>query len=66
MNLSAPDVTSPLLTLDEVAQILRVSRRTVERRVKSGELPAVRTGRKRSNVRVDGRELQSWLYGDAS
>jgi excisionase family DNA binding protein len=33
---------SPLLETDEVARLLRVSRRTVERLVASGELTALR------------------------
>jgi len=66
MGLTETDVQSPFLTLDEVAKLLRLSRRTVERRVKSGELPAVRCGRKGTSVRVDAAELEGWLYADDS
>jgi excisionase family DNA binding protein len=60
------DRESPLLTIDEVAKLLRLSRVTIERRVRSGEIPAVRTGPKGSKIRIDGNELQSWLFGRAS
>jgi excisionase family DNA binding protein len=38
------DVQRRLLTLDEVASTLGLSRRTVERRVKAGEIPALELG----------------------
>ena len=38
-----PDVR--FLTVAEVAELMRVSKRTVDRRVHAGELPAVRVGR---------------------
>jgi excisionase family DNA binding protein len=47
-----PTVTTPisldsaLLTCDEAAELLRCSRRTIERRVASGEITATRNGRR--------------------
>jgi excisionase family DNA binding protein len=65
MGLSATDVQSPLLTLEEVALILRQSRRTVERHVASGEIPSVRLGKgKRPSIRVHERDLVAWIYRD--
>jgi len=42
---SAPALTSPLLTLHEVAQLLAVSRNTVYRMVNRGALAAYRVSR---------------------
>lgn len=47
-----------LLTVAEVADLLRVSTMTVYRLIRSGELPAVRVGR---NYRVRRRDLDSYL-----
>ena len=42
-----------LLTLDEVAQLGRVSRRTVEREIVRGKITTVRIGEGRVRVRED-------------
>jgi excisionase family DNA binding protein len=47
----------------EVAERLRVSQKTVPRLIETGELPAVRLGRKGA-IRVDEAELEAFLYGD--
>lgn len=47
-----------LLALDEVAQVLGCSRRTVERRIASGLMPAFRDGRL---VRVPFAELVRYM-----
>jgi excisionase family DNA binding protein len=47
-----------LLDFDDVAALLRVSRRTVERRVARKEIPTVRVG---GCVRVDRRALDLYL-----
>jgi len=53
----------PLLTVPEVADRLRVSVKTVRRRIESGELPAVRIGTGiRAPVRVDGDALDALLH----
>jgi excisionase family DNA binding protein len=51
-------MTRRFLTPDEVAAMLRVSRDTVRRLLRRGELPAVRVGR---SWRVEEAELQRWL-----
>ena len=56
------DCARPLLTVPEVADRLRVSVKTVRRRIESGELPAVRIGTGvRAPVRVDGDALEEFL-----
>jgi excisionase family DNA binding protein len=40
-----PFTEARLLTVNEVADLLRVSRMTVYRMIKDGEMPAVRVGR---------------------
>ena len=57
------DPARPLLTVSEVADRLRVSVKTVRRRIESGELPAVRIGTGiRAPVRVDGDALDALLH----
>lgn len=51
-------MTSPLLTVAEVAELFRVSSMTVYRLIRSGELPAVRVGR---SYRVTQQDLQAYL-----
>ena len=51
-------VPEGLLTLDEAAEVLRCSRRTVERRVADGELEIVRNGRR---VLVTGGSLERFV-----
>ena len=47
-----------LLTVAEVANVLRVSTMTVYRLIKSGELAAIRVGK---SYRIDNDVLQSYL-----
>ena len=53
-----PYVGDRLLTVVEVAALMRVSNMTVYRLIKSGELPAVRVGK---GYRIRGSELQRFL-----
>ena len=46
------------LTVQEVADLMRVSSMTVYRLIKSGELPAVRVGR---SFRVAERDVDTYL-----
>ena len=48
----------PLLTLEEVARMLRISRGKAYGMAASGELPIVRMGR---SVRVRRDRLEAWL-----
>jgi excisionase family DNA binding protein len=52
-----------LLTLDEAARRLRVSKATVWRRVRNGSIFAVQLGGPRSALRIDEREFEAWVYG---
>lgn len=47
-----------LLTIDQVAQILKLTTQTVLRMVHAGKLPAVRVGR---TYRVEAGKLKQWL-----
>jgi excisionase family DNA binding protein len=61
------DVRTPqLLTVREVADRLKLSEKSVRRRIASGELPAVRLGGRGTKLRVDERELDQYVYGDAA
>jgi excisionase family DNA binding protein len=63
----ATDVQAPqLLTVREVADRLKLSEKSVRRRIAGGELPAVRLGGRGTQLRVDERELDEYVYGDAA
>jgi excisionase family DNA binding protein len=49
---------TPLLTIPEVAKILRCSERTVRRRIKAGELKALKIGR---DYRLRSEDLAEFL-----
>jgi excisionase family DNA binding protein len=51
-------LTGNLLTVSEVAGVLRVSNMTVYRLIKSGELRAIRVGK---SFRIQQRELTTFL-----
>jgi len=60
---SPPDMKKPftearLLTVNEVADLLRVSRMTVYRLIKNGEMPALRVGR---NYRLREEDVHNYL-----
>jgi excisionase family DNA binding protein len=48
----------PLLTVGEVAQIMRVSNMTVYRLIKSGQLAAIRVGK---NYRIRRTDVERYL-----
>jgi excisionase family DNA binding protein len=52
----------PLLTVEETAERLRVSPKTVRRFIDGGVVPALRVG---GSIRVDEGELEDWLYDEA-
>jgi excisionase family DNA binding protein len=52
------DVSEPLLTVNEVAQAMRVSNMTVYRLIKSGQLAAIRVGK---NYRIRRSDLERYL-----
>jgi excisionase family DNA binding protein len=51
-------IRGPLLTVAEVAEVLRVSNMTVYRLIKGGELAALRVGK---NYRIREDELEAFL-----
>jgi excisionase family DNA binding protein len=63
--MSVSELQRRLLRIDEVAERLSVSRRTVERKIRNGEIPSYQLGGKRSAVRVDALELDEWLRKEA-
>jgi excisionase family DNA binding protein len=58
---SVIDLQRRFLTIDQVAERLSVSRRTVERKIRAGEIPSLQLGGPRSAIRVDALELDAWL-----
>jgi excisionase family DNA binding protein len=55
-------MVSRLLTVAEVAQVMRVSRMTVYRLIRRGQLKAIRVGR---NYRVRENDLNAYLEEQA-
>jgi len=51
-------VSNKLLTVNEVAKILRVSNMTVYRLVKSKQIPAIRVGK---NYRIKETDVEKYL-----
>ena len=54
----ARDLEEPLLTVGEVAQLMRVSNMTVYRLIKSGQLAAIRVGK---NYRIRRNDVERYL-----
>jgi excisionase family DNA binding protein len=54
----ARDFEEPLLTVGEVAEVMRVSNMTVYRLIKSGQLAAIRVGK---NYRIRRRDVSRYL-----
>ena len=52
------DFSEPLLTVGEVAQLMRVSNMTVYRLIKSGQLSAIRVGK---NYRIRNADVDRYL-----
>ena len=51
-------LTGPLLTVAEVAAVLRVSNMTIYRLIKAGDVPALRVGK---NYRIRSTDLDAFL-----
>ena len=51
-------IAGPLLTVAEIAAVLRVSNMTVYRLIKAGDLPALRVGK---NYRIREADLSTFL-----
>ena len=52
-----------LMLIDEVADVGRMSRRTVQREVSRGRLRAIRIGRQ---IRFHPRDVEAWLAGEGN
>ena len=64
-NMTAP-VASPrpeLLTVSEVALLLRCSEESVRRKIRRGGLPAFHLGARGSAIRIPRHQLVEWLRG---
>ena len=53
-----PGLDAELLTVGEVAQLMRVSNMTVYRLIKAGQLGAIRVGK---NYRIRRRDIEAYL-----
>ena len=62
--LTTPDHPREYLTVAEVAAELACSEPTVRRRIRDGEIPAVRLGGAGSSVRIPRAGLEAWLWAD--
>ena len=62
--LTTPDHARVYLTVAEVAVRLACSEPTVRRRIRAGELPAVRLGGTGSPVRIPRAGLEAWLWSE--
>lgn len=58
MSRHVPEAYAPLMTVDETAEYLRVSRRQVYVLISRGDLPAVLVG---SRVRLDPQDVRDSL-----
>ena len=63
----ASNESDELLTVDEVAEYLRLNSATVYRKIESGELDAVRLGKgTRAPMRIRRSVFEQWLAGGES
>ncbi len=58
MTQGSTPIAGPLLTVAEVAEVLRVSNMTVYRLIKAGDMPALRVGK---NYRIREADLTTFL-----
>jgi excisionase family DNA binding protein len=56
--MAGPRFDEPLLTVGEVAGVMRVSNMTVYRLIKSGQLGAIRVGK---NYRIRSKDVERYL-----
>jgi excisionase family DNA binding protein len=50
------------LTVAQAAYLLAVDHRTVRRKIREGELPAIQLGGRGSHIRIPRRALDAWLW----
>jgi excisionase family DNA binding protein len=64
--LTSPSHSGAYLTVAEVAEELRCSEPTIRRRIRDGELPAVKLGAGRNAaIRIPCAGLDAWLWPDS-
>ncbi|MFN2488483.1 MAG: helix-turn-helix domain-containing protein [Actinomycetota bacterium] len=56
--MAGPQFDEPLLTVGEVARVMRVSNMTVYRLIKAGQLAAIRVGK---NYRIRQKDVERYL-----
>ena len=61
-----PDHQREYMTVAEVAAELVGSEPTVRRRIRAGEIPALRLGGPGSGVRIPRAGLEAWLWSEPS
>lgn len=54
-----------LMAVKEVARAIDQHPATVYRKIRSGEIPAVRLGSETAAIRVPSHDFEQWLYGPA-
>lgn len=64
--MTTPDHEREYLTVADVAAELACSEPTVRRRIRAGEIPAVRLGGPGSAVRIPRAGLEAWLWSEPS
>jgi excisionase family DNA binding protein len=64
MSVTTSERKSEWLSVREVAEELRCSEPTVWRRIREGQLPAVRLGGRGSALRIPRAGLQAWLWSE--
>jgi excisionase family DNA binding protein len=64
--MTTPDHRREYLTVADVAAELACSEPTVRRRIRDGEIPAVRLGGPGSPVRIPRAGLEAWLRSEPS
>jgi excisionase family DNA binding protein len=52
----------PLMTIKECAELARVSRSHIWKRIRAGQIPAVRVGERTGPIRVPTGAFLHWLY----
>jgi excisionase family DNA binding protein len=62
--MSAVETRPALLTVPEVAMLLRQSRASVYRKIANGTIPAVRLTDEHGPLRVPRAELVQWIYSE--
>jgi excisionase family DNA binding protein len=65
MAIAEAHATDRLLTVEQVAARLQVSRATVYRLISNGQLPALQLAGPGSTLRISRRELEQWLFGSS-